>query len=200
MRHLLASFAVSALVAATSGCGDGRNTSLRPVGAIDELPLAPSAANTDALHFEYNEWDVAYKVTGCDECPRAPYAAAVRVIEKGPSSSHIKVKDGSYDQIGWVPNDWLASSAAPLARRESEAAKQIRMDADTFVGVDPAELQRRLGTPLKVRKNYSDIDGEFETWVFDETRGRETFFIILKRDGIVCMGEYQGRRLTPKYK
>jgi hypothetical protein len=189
-----------AVAAEMSSCDYSRDTALRPIGAIEELPLAPSAADVPSVSFEYNEWDVADRVTGCDGWPRAPFVAHVRVIEKRPSVSKVKVVAGIENQVGWVPNDWLSSSATPIQRRESEAAKEIRLKADTFVGVDAAELQHRLGAPLKVRKNYSDIDGEFETWVFDETRDRETFFIILKSDGIVCMGEYQGRRLTPKYK
>jgi hypothetical protein len=186
------------VIVAISSC-DSRYDALRPIGAIEELPLAPSAADVGSVSFEYNEWDVPERVIGADHWPRAPFAAQVRVVDRQPSVSRVEVTANA-KETGWVPNDWLTSSVMPLQRRESEAAKNLRIKADTFVGVDAAELQRRLGAPLKVRKNYSDIDGDFETWVFDETRNKETFFIILKRDGTVCMGEYEGRRLTPKYK
>ncbi len=176
-----ASLSVLVLAMAVFGC-ESRETSLRAIGTVDELPLAPSAADADAIHFEYNESDVAYKARGCDGCPTAPYAARVRVLETGPSASRVRLKEGNNSRSGWVPNDWLANR-----------------EAETFVGVSSAEVQRRLGTPLTIRQNYSEIDGEFETWIYDETRDKETFFIILKRDGVVSMGAYKGRNLT-KYK
>src|SRR6266571_7360161 len=190
-----ASLSVLVLAMAVFGC-ESRETSLRAIGTVDELPLAPSAADADAIHFEYNESDVAYKARGCDGCPTAPYAARVRVLETGPSASRVRLKEGNNSRSGWVPNDWLANSGAPIRRRESSDAKNTREEAETFVGVSSAEVQRRLGTPLTIRQNYSEIDGEFETWIYDETRDKETFFIILKRDGVVSMGAYKGRNLT----
>jgi hypothetical protein len=196
--HRAPSLSVLVLAMAVFGC-ESRETSLRAIGAVDELPLAPSAADVDAIHFEYNESDVAYEVRGCDGCPTAPHAARVRVLETGPSASRVRLQEGDSSRSGWVPNDWLANSGAPIRRRESDNAKNTREEAETFVGVSSVEVQRRLGTPLKIRQNYSDIDGEFETWIYDETRDKETFFIILKRDGVVSMGAYKGRNLT-KYK
>ena len=198
LMHPLPVITTAVFALAACGCEE-RETSLRAIGAVDELPLAPSAADVDAIHFEYNQWNVPDKVTGCEGCPTAPYAATVRVIERTSSASHIKLQERYGSRSGWVPNDWLANSAEPIRRRERDDAKNAREEAETFVGVSSAEVQRRLGAPLKIRNNYSDIDGEFETWVYDETRDKETFFIILKRDGVVSMGAYKGHDLT-KYK
>jgi hypothetical protein len=170
-------------------------TSLRAVDAVTDLPLAPTPEEARNIEFHYNEWDRADSVVVGDTFPTVSFRAHVRVLQRRPNVAYIELTDGSNSK-GWVPDDWLASSSSSIARRQSSAATRAQSEADSFLGLTAQEVEKRLGKPIRIKRFSNDLDGDMEMLVFDETRGMETFFTIVLRDGTVCMGEYKGTRLV----
>jgi len=171
-------------------------TSLRAVGAINQLPLAPTQTNADNYEMEYNVYDIPVQVKNADSFQTAPFRATVNILQKGISSSKIEVQGTSDKLVGWVPNDWFENSDQPIKRRESEADKMAKQEADKFLGLSAAELQKKLGPPTKVVP-LSDASGsDLEQIIYDE----ETFFLLQGNGAEVIDGEYHGVKLTPKYR
>jgi hypothetical protein len=182
------------------GIPSSEYTSLRAVGAINQLPLAPTQADADNYEMEYNVYDIPERVKDADSFQTAPFRATVKILEKGISSSKIEVQETSDKSVGWVPNDWLENSDQPIKRRESEADKMAKQEADKFLGLSATELQEKLGTPIKIVP-LSDANGsDLEQIIFDETPGQETFFLLEGNGAEVIDGEYFGIKLTPKYR
>ncbi len=176
-------------------------TSLRAIGAINRLPLATAQLIADHFELEYNIWDVPERVKGTDSFETAPFRSSVKILEKGALSSRIQLQEDSGILVGWIPNDWLENSEEPIKRRESEADKSAKQEADSFLGLTASQLRSKLGSPIKADHFPDPVDGiQIETLVFDSTVGKETFFVIEGEGGVVIDGEYHGVKLTPKYK
>lgn len=177
-------------------------TSLRAVGAVNRLPLAPSQTIADHFEIEYNVWDVAERVKETFDFETAPFRATVKILERGALSSRIKVQDASAHRlVGWVPNDWLENCKEPIKRRENAIDKMARQEADRFLGLTASALRAKLGKPKKTEGITDPEDGAYaEILEFDDANGKETFFLIEGKNGVVIDGEYRGVKLTPKYK
>ncbi len=174
---------------------------LRAIGAMDSLPVAPSAEIAQHFQFEYNVWDRADRVTGAEGYPTAPFRAEVELLESGSEVSEIKVmKEGCQDIVGWVPSDWIESNNGPIQRRENPIRKRAREEADKFLRLTEDQLRAKLGAPIKIER-VRDADGGIDAfWTYDETPSNETFFTIWDRNGFVDGGMYKGTKLTPLYK
>ena len=75
-------------------------TTLRAVGAVNRLPLAPSQAIANHFEMEYNVWDIPERVKSVDSFQTAPFRSSVKILEKGVSSSRIQLQGDSANSVG----------------------------------------------------------------------------------------------------
>lgn len=181
--------------------GEGRpeTTTFRAIDAVTFLPLAPTPEEARNIEFHYNEWNRADYAVGGGTFPTASFRASARILKRQPGVAYIELTDGSKSK-GWVPEDWLAGSSSPIARRQSSSAKSAQREADSFLRLTRQQLEARLGKPKQIRQGSGATDGAFDIFVFDSPPGTETFFTIWASDGFVSNGEYHGTPLTPYYK
>jgi hypothetical protein len=50
----------------------------------------------------------------------------------------------------------------------------------------------KLGEPIKQIKENNSPDGSFMIYTYSEDKGKETFFTIFFKDGIISSGMYNG--------
>lgn len=63
--------------------------------------------------------------------------------------------------------------------------------AAEFIGLTESDLVKRFGPPIETTRSDSP-DGPFRMVVFSKEKGREIFFTILDKDGVVSNGSYGG--------
>ena len=64
--------------------------------------------------------------------------------------------------------------------------------AEAFLGMTPEVMLAEFGQPLEVSEGSNIDDGPFKIYSFDKTKGRETFFTIWEREGVVNGGMFKG--------
>jgi len=61
-----------------------------------------------------------------------------------------------------------------------------------FIGLTKEQMIAKLGEPIKQIKENNSPDGSFMIYTYSEDKGKETFFTIFFKDGIISSGMYNG--------
>lgn len=87
-----------------------------------------------------------------------------------------------YARLG---NKVLLDTRKDFSTEEIESTKE-------FIGLTKEQMIAKLGEPIKQIKENNSPDGSFMIYTYSEDKGKETFFTIFFKDGIISGGMYNG--------
>ena len=175
------------------------------LAALSVAGLAAERTITTRSGVKYEKAEVSYlnqtsaKVTHADGITNVPLEDMPADIQK--ELGYVTLADRKAAQ------EMEAKRSAESDKRERERAaaedkvkkdklaaipSATQAEANSFHGLKESDLLARFGKPIKTTTGSHVTDGKYKMLIFDETKGKETFFDIWDSDGFVNGGLYKG--------